>query len=290
MLIGAGVRLSASNPMFQLGAASAGSAERAAWLGPGKLRNLQAGYAGISGLSGYPNGVRHPAAWSLPNKAGALASRNETGFTLTEGSLSLAAGRNIDGSTTITVSVPDAELQLVVSASGTTAITLSQTGAVAGALAAEGNAPLTITVPTATLGAIVSSIASGALTLTGSAGIRATGVLAGDILPYTDLSPEALAISVWNAVAANSNVAGSMGEKLNDAGSASNPWTEVIESGYTAAEVLRIIAAVAAGKTSIVDLGGGDATVTFRDLGDTKDRIVADVSGSERTTLSFDET
>ena len=139
-----------------------------------------------------------------------------------------------------------------------------QTGAVAGALAAEGSAPLTITVPTATLGAIVSAIASGEMTLTGSAGIRATGALAGDILPYTDLSPEALAISVWNAA--------------------------VIESGYTAAEVLRIIAAVAAGKTSIVDLGGGDATVTFRDLGDTKDRIVADVSGSERTTLSFDET
>jgi hypothetical protein len=79
-----------------------------------------------------------------------------------------------------------------------------------------------------------------------------------------------------------------MGEKLNDAGSGSNPWTEVIESGLTAAEVLRIILAVQAGKTNIVDNGGGSATVTFRDVADTKNRVEADMQDSERIDVTLD--
>jgi hypothetical protein len=103
-------------------------------------------------------------------------------------------------------------------------------------------------------------------------------------------SPSAydIAQAVWAATAAGFNTAGTMGEKLNDAGSASNPWTEVIESGYTAAEILRLLAAVSFGKTNIVDNGGGSATVTFRDLADTKDRVDADMVGSERQTVTLD--
>ena len=61
-----------------------------------------------------------------------------------------------------------------------------------------------------------------------------------------------------------------------------DPWDSVIDSGYTAGEVMRLLASVAAGKTNIVDTGGGSATVTFRDLADTKDRVDADMVGSER--------
>lgn len=71
-------------------------------------------------------------------------------------------------------------------------------------------------------------------------------------------------------------------------GSSGNPWDTVIESGYTAGEIMQLIAAYTSGKTNIVDLGGGSATVTFRDLGDTKDRIVGDMTGSERTTITLD--
>lgn len=67
-----------------------------------------------------------------------------------------------------------------------------------------------------------------------------------------------------------------------------DPWDSVIESGYTAGEILKVLAAFAAGKTSITPLGGGDATVVFRDLGDTKDRIEAGMEGSERTTITLD--
>jgi hypothetical protein len=92
-----------------------------------------------------------------------------------------------------------------------------------------------------------------------------------------------IAQEVWQAQAASYNTAGSMGEKVN-----SSSWNEVIESGYTAAEVMRILAAVAVGKTTITDLGGGNATVAFRDQADTKNRILADMTGSERTDITLD--
>jgi len=92
-----------------------------------------------------------------------------------------------------------------------------------------------------------------------------------------------IAQEVWQAQATSYNAAGTMGEKVN-----SGSWTEVIESGYTAAEVMRILAAVAAGKTVITDLGGGDATVEFTGIDGTTVRIEADMTGSERTAVTID--
>jgi hypothetical protein len=63
-----------------------------------------------------------------------------------------------------------------------------------------------------------------------------------------------------------------------------------IELGVTMQEAMRIILAVAAGKTNITDLGGGLAEVIFRDTNDTKNRVIADMTGSERTTVTLDAT
>jgi len=63
-----------------------------------------------------------------------------------------------------------------------------------------------------------------------------------------------------------------------------------VEGSITVREALRVLLAVAAGKTSIVDLGGGAATVTFRDTEDTTDRLVATMAGSERDTVVMDVT
>ena len=61
-----------------------------------------------------------------------------------------------------------------------------------------------------------------------------------------------------------------------------------IDGTFTMKDVLKILVAVAAGKTNIVDLGGGNATVDFRDLSDTKNTVVADMTGSERTDITLD--
>lgn len=115
----------------------------------------------------------------------------------------------------------------------------------------------------------------------------AAGFMSSNITSLSALSPESLASSVWNALASQFDVSGTMGEKLNGAGSAGNPWTEIIEGTYTAAEVMRMLAAVAAGKTTIVDNGNNTATVVFRDLEDTVDRVTAEMDGSERTNVTL---
>ena len=60
----------------------------------------------------------------------------------------------------------------------------------------------------------------------------------------------------------------------------------VVEGTYSLKEVLRIMAGALAGKLS----GGGTTTLTFRDLSDTLDRIVATVDSSgNRSAITLDE-
>jgi hypothetical protein len=66
--------------------------------------------------------------------------------------------------------------------------------------------------------------------------------------------------------------------------------TATIEPGLSLAEAIRLLVAVAVGKTNIVDLGGGNATVEFRDSNDSKNRVVATMAGSERTNVTLDKT
>lgn len=245
--------------------------------------------ADVTNRSSVPQGARHPVAYKFARKAGGLASRNECRIEVTNAA-SGALGRNIAGDTSITFTLPDAQLQLVVSASGTATITLTTAGNLAGALYAEGSTTVTFTVGSSLLGAVAGLTGNATVTVSSTALATAIGHLAGDIVPYTELSPQALAQAVWNAVAADSNEVGTMGEKLNDAGSGSNPWTEVIEGGLTAAEILRILASVAAGRTTITDNGDGTATVEFVGLDDATTRVTAEMTGSDRTTMTLDGT
>jgi hypothetical protein len=66
--------------------------------------------------------------------------------------------------------------------------------------------------------------------------------------------------------------------------------TGAVEETMTFRQTLKVLLAVAAGKTEINDLGGGNATVKFRNVGDTKDVITADMTGSERTEVDLDKT
>lgn len=186
---------------------------------------------------------------------------------------------------------------------------ISIIGSAIGGLIAGGVATGSITIGgSAVMFAALGGVATGVISVGGSAELSGIGHMVasgsidvdGSVVPYAigwmqatsdfgnELSADKLASAVWNKVAGDVNVAGTMGEKLNDAGSATNPWTEVIESGYTATQILRLLARVAAGKTNVADLGGGAATVTFRDLADTKDAVVADMTNSNRTDVVLD--
>lgn len=250
----------------------------------GAARNLWAGEAGVDPKSSIPAGARHPVAWRMAPTAGGMASRNNATVSISH-TASATMGLPATGSATITLVVSDATGGLIVSASGSTSITLSVTGTILSVAAASGSATVTIT-PTALIGAQAGVAGQATVTATPAANISAIGYMSGLSTNETEFSAAALANAVWTATAASYNDTGTMGEKLNDAGSASNPWTEVIESGYTASDILKLLASVAAGNAT----GLEGAAPTFRDIGDTKDRITATYSAGDRTITDIDVT
>ena len=200
------------------------------------LRNQSVGEGISSQLAGIPSGHLHSSSWVLPTKPGAMSSFTNLQITVTPGSLNLAEGRNLVASTTVTITVNNAQLDLIVDAIGSIAITFSLSATLAGALEAIGNIPITLTVNNATLGAIVDAVASTLINITTAATIRADGELSGDITPFTPLSPQSLAAAVWQALASDYNAAGTMGNKLNSAASAGDPWSTLLPGSYAAGE------------------------------------------------------
>lgn len=212
------------------------------------------------GTATLPGASAFIAAGAMGKNAEAALSGN--GDLTAAGALIVSLVAALTGSGTITNADAVAYLQL--------AATLAGAGDLGGALMALANASATL-----------SGVGDADVTATASGALAASIIVTGDVLNTANV-----ASSVWGALAVSNNAVGTMGEKLNDAGSAANPWTEVIESGFSAAEVLRIIASAVAGKSS-----GGPGSPVFRDLGDTKDRItgVADASGN-RTSVDYDGT
>ncbi|HCB60863.1 MAG: hypothetical protein A2W93_14130 [Bacteroidetes bacterium GWF2_43_63] len=62
---------------------------------------------------------------------------------------------------------------------------------------------------------------------------------------------------------------------------------KVADGTYTIEDLIKIMAAIMAGKTTIVDLGSGLATVTFRNLADTINKVVVDMDHSKRTGVTI---
>ncbi|RLG43410.1 MAG: hypothetical protein DRN81_06560 [Thermoproteota archaeon] len=92
------------------------------------------------------------------------------------------------------------------------------------------------------------------------------------------------AADVWSV--ATRSLTDKAGFSLSDAG-VDAILDEVVEDSTTFRQMLRIIFAALAGKSS----GGGTTTVKFRDIADTKDRITATVdSDGNRTDITLDGT
>lgn len=260
--------------------------------------------------SGTPDGVRPPYAWVLPQTDGGLASRyilSGTGTLAGSGAL----GRNIladiagSGALSATGALIVSAVATLVGSGTVSAATLLAVLQAAASLTGSGELAADVDA----LGWILGT-ASGSGSL--SAPPYATGELAADITPFTTLSPQSLAAAVWSALAVDSDDPGTMGEKVNAAGSAADPWTTALPGSYapgtagdiignlaatlldetdgvetaiTMREALRLILAASAGKVS----GADGLTVVIRNVGDTKDRITATVDESgNRTAVTTD--
>lgn len=253
----------------------------------GMQRNLTWGEAIPDETVGVPYGVRHPTAWIMPQKPGALASRNEAmgdgGVTDADMWAVKLAEAALTGTGELTAT-GSLIVQLVAAIAGSGEISDADIKAflqLSAALTGTGDAGGTLTGLGALLAALTGTGTANGSTLTGVGAMAADLVVTGTGLTTANVGP-----AVWSAIASANNTAGSMGEKLNDAGSASNPWTEVIESGYTAAQILKLIAAAVQGDAAGLESG----TPTFKGLDGTTDRITATYSSGTRTVTGRDVT
>lgn len=254
MLVGSGNR-SSQNPLLQIGGVTSQSTDRANFTKPGMLMAFGQGEGGqVDGSSrrqplkaGFPNGHAPPSSWMLPMKGGGMSAYKTISGAGVLNEANLAMGRALAAELTGSGDITAANLALIVSLSAALAgsgdLTASLRGAVqlAATLAGEGDI-------TAALGAIVSMSAVLAGEGDIEATLRGTASLSAEILSYGELTPEGLRDAVWGAL---------------------------LESGFTAQDLLRLVAASAAGKLS----GAAGTTVTIRDVSDAHDIIVATVDG-----------
>lgn len=235
--------------------------------------------------SGLPDGYRIPYAWVMPQTAGGLSARNAVTGSGTVSTTALAvrlAQANLTGSGDLTA-IGGLIVQLIADIAGSGEISDADLKAFLQAVASIGGSGGISDAEATGLGELIAAITG----LGTAAGSTATGIgeLTADlVVTGTGLTTGNVGQAVWAAIASANNTAGTMGEKLNDAGSASNPWTEVIESGYTAAEILRLLAAVAQGDASGLESGAP----VFKSIDGATDRVTAAYSGGTRTVTGRD--
>jgi hypothetical protein len=188
--------------------------------------------------SAYPVGYTHPHSWEWAREPGGMAARM-----FCEGDLNyanLAGGKNAEADLSGIGWISDAAGALiagmVAALDGLGDIDADIRGRIDAAAALLGAGNLT-----GALGAIASMVAD----LTGDgivdADIYAYGNMSADLTPFTALSPQSLAAAVWNALAADFNAAGTMGQKLNSAASAGDPWVTDLPGPYIGIQAGKIV-------------------------------------------------
>lgn len=237
-------------------------------------------------LASLPHGYNTHGAWMLPLKAGGMASTlNLTG----EGDAACAAlavklaeaALSGDGSL---AAIGSLIVQAIAALTGAGAMTDADLKAFLQAVAdITGSSSMsgTMTGLAELIAALVGDGTSGGSTVSGVGELDADLTVTG-----TGLSTANVGQAVWAALAVANNAPGTMGEKMNDAGSASNPWTEVIESGFTAAEILKLIAAVIQGDATGLESGAP----VFKGLDGTTDRVTGVYSAGTRVITDRDAT
>ena len=93
-----------------------------------------------------------------------------------------------------------------------------------------------------------------------------------------------IAQEIWQSQAANYNAAGTMGEKLNGAGSAGDPMTGLVEGTLTLRDALRALLAVNTGDAT----GLEGSTMEFMSNDGTKVRVRATYNNGVRTLTLLD--
>jgi hypothetical protein len=226
-------------------------------------KNKYFGTAYLNQKSGTPDGFTHPYSFTMPIKEGGMSS-----FSLVEGAGQVKNTSYFTGAIALRAALHRIEGFGDIKQSSTSLSLLVKLVAAAGQL--EGSGEIT---NASLLKAIANMSASGASALTGEGQIddsplnliawcstvltplvgegEITATLKGwcdltaDITSVGNvLTAQQVASAVWAAIAADNNTPTTMGEKLNDAGSASNPWSVELPDVYTGNQAGKILADV----------------------------------------------
>jgi hypothetical protein len=198
----------------------------------GGLRNRNVG-AFDQRFSAYGNGHLAPSSFILPNRSGSISSYTESSGSITQGTVTLTPALPMVASSTLVITVTNAQLDKIASlvASGTLVISASS-AALSSAAAMTGSGTLTITVSNANLGGIFPILASSSMSITGTGTsfLTALAFMEAEAGGPTELSPEGLANAVLDALLADHTISGSVGEALNSIGASANPWASLLAS------------------------------------------------------------
>jgi len=180
----------------------------------GAPKYMRGQYTVLPKTAAYPDGYSAGGALAMPYVAGGLSSWQAV-VELTGQGNALSGGPMI-GSGDLTFA-SSGGLSVVVSLSGNGDIAVTVNGNLALTIGMAGNGDLSVT-GSGGLSMIVPIAGSGLIDFAGSGNLKGNLEMAGSWTPFTELSPENLATAVWSALAAQNNVAGTMGDLLNAAG------------------------------------------------------------------------
>lgn len=214
------------------------------WRHFGSINNFYYGDSHVVGetdKSARDNGYAGEYAWHLSPKAGGLSTYNEVNGTGTFTISSLALGRAVAAALAGVGTIDTASLSLITSMASTIAgsgtLSASMVGVVNMACGLAGSGDLT-----AAMGALAFCVTAMTGSGTLASDLRGKLNMEADIyVNQSEATVQQIVDAVWNALAAEYDLSGTMGEKLNGAGSAGDPWTTDLSSYNTAQTAGKIL-------------------------------------------------
>lgn len=201
----------------------------------GMTVNRFGGPTGYADHSTTPNGYTPPYSFVLAKKSGGLASYKTMTATVVSTDALLALGINTSADMTATISTVDAILALIVALDANLSADISVTQAqLAIILLLQADLTASGSITQAQLINVLNLAASASGSIATTANITNLVNLSANISSLTELSPENLAAAVLNALLAEYNNPGTVGEALNNIGAAGNPWSALLSSNTTA--------------------------------------------------------
>lgn len=205
-----------------------------------QIKFLDENRSRYSAYAGLPYGYQNGGSFVLPQKTGAIAARHTASGVLSnaQGQNGLTAVATLTGTGTISDAAGGLIVEMLAAIAGSGDITASVVGALEASATLAGAGDITAA-QSALAGMVSSLIGTGTISFADEIAI---GTMAADIyVNQSQATVDQIVVAVWNAIASEYNLSGTMGEKLNGAGSAGDPWTTDLSTYITAGTAGKIL-------------------------------------------------